>query len=104
MAGAGARRARRDRFAGRQTSFERLDDAADVADRTGRSGRAVGYVVEGLNGDIAGIGMAPERRDERREALLALSRTLAVAVVDLHVRDDTLGQPAVDERAERLLL
>ena len=44
-----------------------------------------------------------ERREKRREALLAL-RPAAIAVVDLHVRDHALRQPALDERVERLFL
>src|SRR5438105_14392094 len=104
MASATARRARTGLFHAQKTSFERLDDAAHIADGARGRGGTVGHVVEGLDGDIAGIAVPAQRREQRRKALLALAGAAAVAIVDLHVRDDALRQPAVDERRQWLLL
>src|SRR5688572_8698717 len=41
--------------------------------------------------------------EKRREALLALSRAAAVAIVHLHMREQAPRQPALHQRAERLL-
>src|SRR5262249_18982215 len=78
-------------------------NAADVADRARGGGRTIGHVVEGLDRDVAGVLLAHERGKERREALLALPRALAVAIVHLHVRDQALRHVLVDERRKRLL-
>src|SRR2546425_1448680 len=83
---------------------ERLEHAPHVADGTRRSARAVGDVVERLYRHVAAIAVFPERGKQRREFLLALPRALAVAIVQLHVGDHPLRQPAVHQRGKRLLL
>src|SRR6185503_9561184 len=84
--------------------FDRFENTAKVADGARRRGRTVGHVVERIDGDVAAIAVALQRGDERREALLALTRALAVAVVHLHVRDHAFRQPALDELREAFLL
>jgi hypothetical protein len=53
--------------------------------------------------NISGIAAPFEGSKERGKALLALARAAPVAVVHLDVCDHTLGQPALDQRVQRLL-
>src|SRR5438045_1307486 len=82
---------------------ECLQDPLQVPHRPRRSPRAVRHVIERLDRDVAGVAMTKQCLDERCEFLLTLPRTLAVAVVDLHMRDESLRQPALGELGKRFL-
>ena len=69
-----------------------------------------GIAVTGLHWLLikpAGLSISSKDEEVRKrtvDVMLALAGPAAVAVVDLHVRDHALRQPAVDQRIERLLL
>src|SRR6266513_1936701 len=88
----------------RRRIVESFEHAAHVADGARRGAGAIGNIVEGFHRDVAVIAMSPQRGEQRSEFLLALSRAAAVAIIQLHVRDHALRQPALDQRCKRLLL
>jgi hypothetical protein len=73
-----------------------------MAGGEGGAARPVRPVVEGLDAAEPGIGMPPERRQDRRETVAALAGGAAVAVVQVDMREQPRGQPAVEQCHHRL--
>src|SRR6185312_6197398 len=65
--------------------FRRFADAPPVSGRERRGARAIGHVIEWLDRDRAGVAVAAQRRGDRCEAHVALSRRATVRIVDLDV-------------------
>ena len=71
-----------------------LAQAAQIADRARRAGRAVGLVDERLDCRHAGVAAFVQRREDRREGERAFARSAPVRIVEMDVADQAGRQPS----------